>query len=115
MKQFFFLYFWLCWVFAAVLAFLPGCGEWGLLSSRAQAFVARASAVVAPMLRFQAPDSSAVHGPRCSWACGVFLAQGSNPGLLHWQGDSSPLSHQGSPTTVLISEVIKPRRTKQVK
>ena len=27
-----------------------------------------------------------------------FLTQGSNPSLLHWQADSLPLSHQGSPT-----------------
>ena len=28
---------------------------------------------------------------------GAFPAQGLNPHLLHWQVDSSPLSHQGSP------------------
>ena len=28
---------------------------------------------------------------------GIFPAQGSNPGLLHWQADSLPLSHKGSP------------------
>ena len=28
---------------------------------------------------------------------GIFLTQGSNSGLLHWQADSWPLSHQGSP------------------
>ena len=28
---------------------------------------------------------------------GIFLTQGSNPHLLHWQADSLPLSHQGSP------------------
>ena len=27
---------------------------------------------------------------------GIFPTQGSNPRLLHWQADSSPLSHQGS-------------------
>ena len=27
----------------------------------------------------------------------IFLTQGSNPRLLHWQVDSLPLSHQGSP------------------
>ena len=29
--------------------------------------------------------------------CGIFPDQGSNPCPLHWQVDSSPLSHQGSP------------------
>ena len=33
------------------------------------------------------------HGLSCSWACGIFLDQGSNPCLLHWQMDSLPLSH----------------------
>ena len=33
----------------------------------------------------------------CSVACGIFLDQGSNMCLLHWQVDSSPLSQQGSP------------------
>ena len=28
---------------------------------------------------------------------GIFLTQGWNPHLLHWQGGSLPLSHQGSP------------------
>ena len=28
----------------------------------------------------------------------IFPSQGLNPHLLHWQVDSSPLSHQGSPT-----------------
>ena len=29
----------------------------------------------------------------CSTACGIFPDQGSNPGPLHWQADSLPLSH----------------------
>ena len=28
---------------------------------------------------------------------GIFLAQGSNACLMHWQADSLPLSHQGRP------------------
>ena len=37
------------------------------------------------------------HGPSCSMACGIFLDQGSNPCPLHWQANSQPLCHQGSP------------------
>ena len=37
------------------------------------------------------------HELSCSKACGIFLDQGSNLFLLHWQRDSFPLSHQGSP------------------
>ena len=38
------------------------------------------------------------HGSSCSVACGIFPDQGSNPCSLHWQADSQPLRHQGSPT-----------------
>ena len=38
------------------------------------------------------------HGPSCSMACGIFPDQGSNPCPLHWQADSQPLHHQGSPS-----------------
>ena len=37
------------------------------------------------------------HGPSCSAACGIFPDQGLNPCPLHWQADSQPLRHQGSP------------------
>ena len=37
------------------------------------------------------------HGTSCSAACGIFPNQGSNPCPLHWQADSQPLRHQGSP------------------
>ena len=37
------------------------------------------------------------HGPSRSAACGIFPDQGSNPCPLHWQADSQPLCHQGSP------------------
>ena len=37
------------------------------------------------------------HGPSCSAACGIFPDQRSNPCPLHWQADSQPLRHQGSP------------------
>ena len=38
------------------------------------------------------------HGPSCSAARGIFPDRGSNPCALHWQADSQPLRHQGSPT-----------------
>ena len=37
------------------------------------------------------------HGPSRSTACGIFPDQDSNPCPLHWQADSPPLHHQGSP------------------
>ena len=55
------------------------------------------------------PGSSSVHGISqariLEWVeeyrfllQGIFLTQGSNTCLRHWQADSLPLSHQGSPT-----------------
>ena len=41
------------------------------------------------------------HGPSRSAACGIFPDQGSNPCPLHWQADSQPLRHQGSPLLFL--------------
>ena len=38
------------------------------------------------------------HMPSCSAACGILPDQGSNPCRLHWQADSQPLHHQGSPS-----------------
>ena len=42
-----------------------------------------------------------VNGLSCSEACGIFPDQGLNPCPLHWQGHSSPTSHQGSPCLLL--------------
>ena len=42
------------------------------------------------------------HGPSCSEACGILPDQGSNPRPLHWQADSQPLRHQGSPKSQLF-------------
>ena len=43
------------------------------------------------------------HGLSCSAACGIFPEQGSNPCPLHWQADSQPLRHQGSPSKIYFS------------
>ena len=45
-----------------------------------------------------------VKGLSCSKACGIFPHQGSNPCLLHWQADSLPLSHQGSPALDVLQQ-----------
>ena len=43
-----------------------------------------------------------VCGLTCSMEWGLFLDQGWNLCLLHWQADSLPLSHQGSPASWLL-------------
>ena len=42
------------------------------------------------------------HGPSCSAGCGIFPDQRSNPCPLHWQADSQPLRHQGSPLRIIF-------------
>ena len=44
------------------------------------------------------------HKPSRSAACGISPDQGPNPCPLHWQGDSQPLRHQGSPICCLHFE-----------
>ena len=48
----------------------------------------------------RAGSATVAHGPSRSAACGIPPDQGSNPCPLHWQADSQPLRHQGSPTCI---------------
>ena len=98
--------FFLCWVSGAVQAF-SNCGEGGYslavvlkllivvtsLAVERRLQCARASADAAPGLQ-STGSVVVVHRIRCSMACGIFLDQGTNLCLLHWQADSVPLSHQ---------------------
>ena len=78
------------------------CG--GVSCSGSQTLGARASVVAAPGP--QNTGSIAVV-PRlsCSTACVFFPDQGSYPCPLHWQVDSSPLDHQGSPRKLCFQRV----------
>ena len=48
------------------------------------------------------------HGPSCSAARGIFPDQGLNPCALHWQADSQPLRHQGSPQSDSFKTLLYP-------
>ena len=50
----------------------------------------------------RAGSATVAHGPTCSTACGILPDQGSNPCPPHWQADSQPLRHQGSPVGLLL-------------
>ena len=50
----------------------------------------------------RAGSAVVAHGPSCSAACGISPDQGSNPCPLHWQADSQPLRHQGSPVLFIF-------------
>ena len=47
-------------------------------------------------------SATVAHGPSRSAACGILPDQGSNLCPLHWQADSQPLRHQGSPLIVIL-------------
>ena len=74
------------------------CGARGFSQRGAQALGHMGSEVVAP-----GPWSSGSRivapGLSCSSACRILPDQGSNPRLLHWQADSLPVGHQGSPVS----------------
>ena len=83
---------------------LSSCGAW---TSHAIASLAVEHGLRLQLLRLQGSvvvvlrlwntaSIAAVHGLSCSVACRIFLDQGSNPCLPHWQIDSLPLSHQES-------------------
>ena len=99
-----FIYLCLCWVFISVrgLSLVVASGvhssSWcaGLSLSRPLLLQSTGSR--------RAGSVVVAHGPSCSAACGIFPDQGSNPFPLHWQADSQPLCHQGSPTMHIFNE-----------
>ena len=108
----FFFFFNVIYLFILFLAVLglcfcarafSSCGKWGPL------FIAvRGPLTIAASLLLRSTGSRragsviVAHGPRCSAACGIFPDQGSNLCPLHWQVDSQPLRHQGSPASLFL-------------
>ena len=95
-----FIYLWLCWVFVSVrgLSLVAASGghssSWCLGLSLSRPLLLRSTG------SRRAGSAIVAHGPSCSVACGIFPDQGSNQCPLHWQADSQPLRHQGSPSLV---------------
>ena len=54
----------------------------------------------------RAGSAIVAHGPSRSAACGIFPDQGPNPHPPHWQADSQPLRHQGSPLWCFHSSLV---------
>ena len=52
----------------------------------------------------RAGSAVVTQAPSCSAARGILPDQGSNPCPLHWQADSQPLCHQGSPKLSFLHE-----------
>ena len=104
-KSFFFFFFfnlWLCWVFVSVRGLSLVVASGGHSSSRCAGLSLPRPLPLRSTGSRRAGSAIVAHGPSCSAACGIFLDQGSNPCPLHWQADSQPLRHRGSPKILLL-------------
>ena len=104
--KFFFLfifYLLLCWVFVSVRGLSLVVASGGHSSSRCTGLSLSWPLLLRSTGSRCAGSAVVAHGPSCSAACGIFPDQGSNLCPLHWQADSQPLRHQGSPKAMLNS------------
>ena len=92
-----FIYFWLCRVFVSVRGLSLVAASGGHSSSRCAGLSLLRPLLLRSTGSRRAGSVVVAHGPSCSAACGIPPDQGSNPCRLHWQADSQPLRHQGSP------------------
>ena len=92
-----FIYLWLCWVFVSVRGLSPLAASGGHSSSRCTGLSLSRPLLLRSTGSRRAGSVIVAHVPSCSAACGIFPDQGLNPCPLHWQADSQPLHHQGSP------------------
>ena len=92
----------LCWVFVSVLGLSLVVASGGHSSSRCAGLSPSQPLLLRSTGSRCAGSAVVAHGPSCSVACGIFPDQGSNPCPLHWQADSQPLHHQGSPGSHVI-------------
>ena len=97
-----FIYLWLCWVFVSVLGLSLVVASGGHSSSRCAGLSLSRPLLLRSTGSRCAGSVIVAHGSSCSAACGVFPDQGSNPCPLHWQADSQPLRHQGSPLLAIF-------------
>ena len=107
--------FWLCWLLIASCACSQGRGHslaavCGPLMLRLLLLWSRGLGCASfGSCSFQALEhrfNSCGTRTSCSEECGVFLDQGWNPDLLHWQADCSPLSHHGNLKSYFLEIVI---------
>ena len=92
-----FIYLWLCWVLVSVRGLSLVVASGGHSSSRCVGLSLSRPLLLRSTGSRRAGSVIVAHGLSCSAACGIFPDQGSNPCPLHWQADSQPLRHQGSP------------------
>ena len=94
---FLFIYLWLCWVFVSVRGLSLVVASGGHSSPRGAGLSLSRPLLLRSTGSRRAGSAIVAHGPSRSAARGILPDQGSNPCPLHWQADSQPLRHQGSP------------------
>ena len=92
-----FIYLWLCWVFVSLRGLFLIVASGDHSSSQCAGLSPSRPLLLRSTGSRRAGSVVVAHGPSCSVACGIFPDEGSNPCPLHWQADSQPLRHQGSP------------------
>ena len=95
----FLIYFflWLCWIFVSVRGLSLVVASGGHSSSQCAGLSLLRPLLLRSTGSRRAGSVIVAHGPSCSAACGIFPDHGSNLCPLHWQADSQPLRHWGSP------------------
>ena len=101
MKASLFIYIWLCWVFVSVRGLSLVAASGGHSSSLCAGLSLSRPLLLRSTSSRRASSVVVAHGPSCSTAFGIFPDQGSNPCPLLWQADCQPLSHQGSPLSLI--------------
>ena len=102
-----FIYLWLCWVFVSVRGLSLAAASGGHSSSRCAGLSPSWPLLLRSTGSRCAGSVIVAHGPIRSVACGILPDQGSNPCPLHWQADSQPLRHQGSPLPIILKSHIQ--------
>ena len=97
----------MCWVFVSARGLSPVVESGGHSSSRSAGLSLSRPLLLRSTGSRRTSSVVVAHGPSCSAACGIFPDQGSNPCPLHWQADSQPLCHQGSPGVIFICNSLK--------
>ena len=97
--------FWLCWVFASVRGVSPAVASGSHSSSQCVCLSLSRPLLLRSTGSRRAGSAVVAHGPSCCAACGILPDQGSNPCPLHWQADSQPRRHQGSPLFVFLFDL----------
>ena len=98
---FIYLFLAVCWVFVSVRGLSLVAGSGGHSSSQCAGLSLSRPLLLRSTSSRRAGSAVVAHGPSCSAACGILPDQGLNPCPLHWQADSQPLCHQGSPAVNL--------------